>query len=393
MSDVLTMAAEVYIEAKNNKHEVNEASINEYLQKSLMLNPRDQCSGLTWLDYLIEKKDIAAIENAFEIIQYEGNNVYFKVRLLQTAILKNDVSSALQFFSEIIKTDLNSDWIFNNSYQAFHQHGLQKQLYTLLKQQVKSKSSNPLVGMLWAQFCIDNEKRHAKIFEYLNCLEEKSPQWLEAMEVVLTPKNKTWSTRKVIKLNRDFFQENTRLWSLVSFYYAKERRWGEVMAWCNKNWQRDSNPAWAVYLYGFGLRRNKKWKEAAKVNSFAKFLTLDDYEDNIILWYAIDGLLADQVRINEDDLIRIRYPELSPFEQYAYHLLKAMHFARTRGGLLNCSEVVISALNDAKTEGQSILSDSVVQLLKGRARRVLQAQIKGSLWTQIVWRLRLFNLM
>ena len=392
-TDALTLAAEAYMEAGENKVEVDKKRISSFLEKAVILNPRDQYSALTWLDYLIDCDDRKTYEYALGVIQYADENPYFLVRFMKMAAQSNDNNQVYRFLSLLIETKETNEWLFLSSYQIALSLAASQQLWAFLESVLAKPDTNPLVGQLWIKINRDLEDKKHSLVSALECLEANSPMWMQAMEAIFDSDSATEETLEVIAKYRSQLQENGRLWSLVTYYLANVQKWEELRSWCKNNWKRESNDAFAVYLYNYGLRLDEKWERAAAVNAFAATQAQDDYIDRIILWKLVDDLDAHSQPIDTDLLSRIRYPELSEFEQYAYSLIAAVKIAQDAGGIVKAWSPVSAALHQAKVNHPDLLAYPVVQMLKLKIRRYLMQQIQGGWWEKITGRFRLFNLM
>lgn len=390
--DTLTLASEIYLEARDEGEKVDEAMIGEHLRKSVFSNPRDQHNGLTWLDFLIEKKDLSTLDEALETIIFDDNSVYYRVRFLQIALLKEEIDTALQLFRKILCDKEDNSWLYNTAYAALIEQGLQSDVKTILHQSVKDTQINSWAGALWLRYCQDHEKSGKAVLTYIQTLEANPVAWRGGMEYVLSPRVYGKFTSKIIERYKKQLQGDPRLWSLVTFYYSDQQQWSKVLKWCKDNWENPQNEAWAVYLYNYGLRLELKWSLAERVNEFARSLPEDDYYDRIVLWSLIDETLHQGKSLSQDQFYRIRYDELAASEQYAYCLLKAINLAQETG-LPHAPDQFDEILNEAKMVGQEVLGSKMAQKLKLLTRKYIGRTIEGGFLEVLKWKFKLFNLM
>jgi len=388
----LTLAAETAIDANSHEVSVDKSEIGQWLKKAVIFNPKDDHNNLTWLDFLIETKQVGALKEAQEIVQYSEHNSYYKVRILQSELLQDRNDVAIQLFGELLHDSTRSEWIYGTSYEALIEAGLKDKVYELMQSALGEATVNPLVGRIWLRYAFDQRLSVRAILGTLKEVERYPNVWKESLEEVFTPKYYGEITTKVIRRFRDKLQEDGRLWSIVTFYLADQRKWTELCKWCKKQWENPDRDAWAVYLYSFGLRLQSDWKEAAVVNKAAMDLPVDDYIDRILLWKLVDGAIYSNQEIDLDDIGQIRVPELAVLEGYVFDLLQAMWYAQ-HNGIQPAAEKVEGILTNAKQTHQGILQDKVTIGIKRRVRHFLYRHIQGGLWQKIIWRIRLYHLM
>jgi len=390
--DTLTLASEVFVEAQAAGVDVDETAISEHLRKSVISNPRDQYNALTWLDHLLEKKDLSTLDEAISIIIFDENNIYYIVRLLKIALLKEKTEEALQLFKKVLSAAEDNDWLFMNSYQAMVNNGLNEKIKALLDEATRNTSRNPLVGKLWMQYCIDFEKEEKQQLSYLDMVSHNKAALSCAINHIIQPDNYSELTNKVISRFKKHIQETPDLWSLVVLFLVKSEEWSKLLKWCNNDWQREDNNAWAVYLYSYGLRLKMKWPLAEKVNEYALSLPEDDYYDRILLWSIIDQTLQYDQPFAQDDFFRIRYDELAPVEKYAYYLLNAVQLAQN-SDFTSAYDDFNEILTTAKNEGSEVLTSAMAQKLKKLTYKHLSKTINEGFFNNLAWKTKLFNLM
>lgn len=387
----LILAAETLIEAGNNNVAVDQSGISQWLKKAVVLDPKDQYNSLTWLDHLIATEDSAGLAEARDIIRCDDDNFYYRVRYLQADVMAGEHDAALQKFQQLLSSSETNNWLFDTSYRALMRAGVRQRCFDTMEQVLAEPGANPLLGRLWMRYAFDTDKTGKSLLPLLERL-QGTPLWLEAMEEVFSPSRYGNATKKIIRRYRKEMQQQGRLWSLVVFYYSDQRQWKNVRSWCKANWQRNTNDAWAVYLYSYGLRLSKSWQQAAAVNRFALSLPEDDYIDRILLWHLVDGALYSQQKIDLDTIGRIRVPELSALETYVYDLLQAMWAAQNHG-IQGAFKDIFPILENAKRQHHDLLHAQVTQGIKKQVRQFLTRYIQGNIWQQILWRVRLFNRM
>ena len=388
----LTLAAETAIDADNHEIEISKPEVNQWLKKAVIFNPKDDYNNLTWLDFLIESKQVEALIEALEIVQYDQSNPYYKVRILQSALLQETEAQATQLFSELLQDPVQSEWVFDTSYEALINAGLKDKTYELMRSALNESTVNPFVGKIWLRFAFDQRLAPKEIFDFLSIVESNSKLWNEAMEEVFTPSHYGKVTIKVIRRFGKKLQDDGRLWSIVTFYLANQQKWTQLCNWCKHQWDKPNRNAWAVYFYSYGLRLKNEWEKAAEVNETASSLPSDDYIDRILLWQLVDGAIYSNRNIALDDIGRIRIPELAALEAYVFELLQVMWHVQNNG-LQPTADKVQSLLVNAKHSHQDLLQAKVTNSIKRRVRQFLYRHIQGGLWQKIIWRIRLFNMM
>lgn len=387
----LILAAETCIEAANNKVAVDETSINHWLKKAVVLDPKDQYNNLTWLDHLIATENLQGLAEARTIIRCDESNFYYQVRFLQADILEANHDAALQKFHQLLVSSETNTWLFDTSYSTLMRAVPRQRCLDIMEPLLKHPDVNPLLGRLWLRYAFDTDRTGKSVVPSLERLAD-TPLWPEALEEVFSPSRYGSVTKKVIRRYRKELQQQGRLWSLVVFYYSRQQQWKNVRSWCQSHWKRNTNDAWAVYLYSYGLRLSGDWQQAAAVNHYALTLPEDDYIDRILLWHLVDGALINRQKIELDTIGRIRVPELSALETYAFDLLQAM-WAAQHQGIQGAYQDIFAILDNAKRQHHDVLHAPVTQGLKKQVRRFLTLYIQGNIWQQLLWRIRLFNRM
>jgi hypothetical protein len=388
----LTMAAEMYIEAQRNAVEINDEHIGAFLEKAVVLAPKDQYNSLTWIDFLIEKSMWNELERAREIVHRDPDNPYYLVREIQAAARCKDRELALQVFATVIESDDSNDWIYITSYREICSAGYKDHLREFLQKQLSNPTANAMLGWLWALYCMDYERRTKKILDYLKALEIGSQYWMNAMEAIFSSEQYVDTAEVIIKKFRKRLAGNGRLWSLVAFHYSRKQDWKKLRHWCASNWQRETNEAWAVYLYSYGLRLVGKWKASYHVNEYAATLPADGYNDRIILWQLIRSVLVNQEAFDTDQLARIRFNEVSSLEQYCYKLFFSLFITERDGGLEAAAELVVCAFKDAKRDYPDIAKSKVGRHFNRQVRSYLVGHYKGGIGRRLRWWFRLYLL-
>ena len=386
----LTMAAEVYLEAQHHDVDVSDDSIDSFLEKAVVLSPKDQYNCLTWIDFLIEKKRWSELARAKNIVHHDPDNPYYLVRELQAAARQRDRDEALELFSTVIESTDSNDWLYVTSYREMVDAGYKEELRAFLESQLSNPNANSMLGWLWALYCLDFEKKGKAILTYLQPLEQGSDLWLNAMEAIFSSGQYSGTAEIVIKKFKKSLADNGRLWSLVTFHYSRIQNWKKLRHWCEPNWHRDSNEAWAVYLYSYGLRLVGQWKSAYGVNRYAASLPADGYQDRILLWQLAESVLVTGNDLDTDLLARIRFNELSSFEQYSYTLLCTLYTVLEAGGLDHAGLNVINTFKQAKKDYREIANSNVGVRFNRQIRTYLVRQYSGSLGKKLFWTLRLY---
>ena len=386
----LTLAAEIYLEAQHNDVDVSDEAIGGFLEKAVVLAPKDQYNGLTWIDFLLEKKKWQELTRAHSIIHHNADNPYFLVRELQAAARCRDRDLAFELLPRVIESEDSNYWIYVTSYRELVDAGYAKELKQFLEQQLSNPKANSMLGWLWTLYCLDFEKKANTILKYLEPLEQGSALWINAMEAVFSTGKYGGFAEVVIKKFKSALAENGRLWSLVTFHYSRIQNWKKLRRWCAPNWQRDSNEAWAVYLYSYGLRLAGKWNQAYAVNGFAASLPEDSYYDRILLWQLAQSVLLGGKALDTDRLARIRFNELSSFEQYCFALLCILDKVNREGGLDQASAEVVESFKRAKREFREISTSNVGVRFNRQIRHYLVRTYQGSMGMRLFWMLRLY---
>lgn len=388
----LTHAAEVYMEAQQHDVDVSDDAVATFLEKAVVLAPKDQYNSLTWMDFLIKKEKWNELERARTIIHHDPGNPYYLVRELQAATRCRDRDVALDIFSRVIESEDSNDWIYITCYRELADAKYLKELRAAVQQNLDNPKANSMLGWLWALYCMDYEKKAKTILDYLQPLEQGSELWMNAMEAIFSTGKYGGTAEVVIKKYGKLMAENGRLWSLVTFHYSRIQNWKKLRRWCASNWQRESNEAWAVYLYSYGLRLIGKWNTAYMVNGFAASLPSDNYYDRIILWQLAESVLIKQKPIDTDLLARIRFNELSSLEQYCYILIMAVYTTDQKGGLDYSAASVIESFKQAKKDYHEIARSNIGGTFNRQIRSYLWRQYNGSLTMRLFWWLRLYML-
>lgn len=374
----LTMAAEVYLEAVHDGVKVDESRIGQCLEKAVVLDPRNQYNGLTWLDYLIEQKDWLGVHRARSIIHNDEGNPYYLVRYLQAAIRDSKLAVASELFDELIRYPQDNEWLYETVYREYAREELWNALRDRLQQYLNDPQSNPMIGRLWAQFCLDHEPKRKTLLKYLEPFEPGTDRWREAMEAVFAREEDYKSGDLVIRQYRETLLDDPRVWSLVTFHYTRRRQWGSARRWCARHWKRPDNNAWAVYLHGYGLRLDGKWKQAMEVNDYAAQLPADDYYDRIILWQLYAGSVVGNEVLDEDQFARIRFDELAALEQYLFRLV-AMLLQTQQQGVQATLKKIKSVLRQARKQHPDVANSNVAQKVNQDIRRRVVAGYDGNL--------------
>lgn len=388
----LTMAAETYLEAQHNDVEVSDEDIGAFLEKAVVLDPKDQYNSLTWFDFLIEKGMWAELERAKNITHHDPANPYYLVREVQAAARCDNQELAFQIFSKVIESEESNDWLYMTGYREIVSAGYKEALREFLHQQLGNAKANSKLGWLWALYCMDYENKAKKIFDYLQPLEQGGGYWMNAMEAIFSSEKYADTADLIIRKFGKTLADHGRLWSLVTFHYSRKQEWKKLRRWCAANWRRQSNEAWAVYLYSYGLRLIGKWMPAYKVNEFAASLPADGYYDRIIMWQLVQSVLVKQQKIDSDRLARVRFNELSSLEQYCYTLFLTVFFAERDGGLDAAEESVVASYKEAKRDYPNIAGSSVGAYLNRQIRSHLVTNYTGGLGKRLLWRFRLYVL-
>ena len=301
-----------------------------------------------------------------------------------------DRDLAFELLARVIESEDSNDWIYVTSYRELVDAGYAKELKQFLEQQLSNPKANSMLGWLWTLYCLDFEKKANTILKYLEPLEQGSALWINAMEAVFSTGKYGGFAEVVIKKFKSALAENGRLWSLVTFHYSRIQNWKKLRRWCAPNWQRDSNEAWAVYLYSYGLRLAGKWNQAYAVNGFAASLPEDSYYDRILLWQLAQSVLLGGKALDTDRLARIRFNELSSFEQYCFALLCILDKVNREGGLDQASAEVVESFKRAKREFREISTSNVGVRFNRQIRHYLVRTYQGSMGMRLFWMLRLY---
>jgi tetratricopeptide (TPR) repeat protein len=387
----LTLAAEIYLEAVKQGVTVAEGKIGECLEKAVVLDPRNQYNGLTWLDYLIEKRDWMAVERARGIIHCDKDNPYFLVRYLQASMGKGLVAVASELFDQLMRCPQDNPWLFETAYQAFVREELWDRLRKHLQACVNDPDCNPITGRLWAQYCLDRESKRSTILDYLKPFPAGSDRWRQAMEAIFAKQDYHQTADLVLSKFKQAAKEDPRVWSLVTFHHSRRQDWRNLRRWCADGWQRSDNNAWAVYLYGYGLRLAGNWRESARVNEYAAQLPADDYYDRIILWQLHADSLANNKPVDTDRLARIRFNELAALEQYLWRLIQTLHQVQHQG-LPAARQDMIKRFREARKLHRDVSSSQVGQQVHRHVRRRIVGHSGGSILEKAWLSLQLFLL-
>lgn len=387
----LTMAAEIFLEAVNHGVTVDDNRINACLEKAVTLDPRNTYNALTWLDYLIEKQDWFAVSRARGIIHCDKGNPYFLVRYLQAALRDHKLAVATELFDALMHYQNDNEWLFETSYQEYARADLWDTLRQRLTLYLEDADCNPAIGRLWAQYGLDREGKPEAILKYLAPFDVGSARWREAMEAILARKEYRKQAEAVLRKHAKAAQADPRVWSLVMFHYARHELWLKVRQWGRDHWQRSENNAWAVYLYGHGLRLGGRWNEAIRVNEYAATLPGDDYYDKILIWQLQADSLASANPVDEDRLARIRVNELAAVERYLLRLIEALLLVQQQG-LPAAQAELIERLRTLRKGYSEESQTSVAQYLHRQARHRVVAHYQGSVLGKAWLLLRLYLL-
>ncbi len=388
----LTMAAELYLDAQRNDVKVKDEDIGAFLEKAVVLAPKDQYNSLTWIDFLIEKELWSELERANSIVHHDQDNPYYMVRGMQAAARRKDQDLAFEIFSKVIESEDGNDWLYITGYRELVAAGYIDALRDFLQQQLGNPKANSMLGWLWALYCMDHEEKAKTILLYLQQLEQGDEYWMNAMEAIFSNEQYIAAADVVVRKFRSTLAEHGRLWSLVTFHYSRKQEWKKLRNWCATRWQRPGNEAWAVYLYSYGLRLIGKWIPAYNVNEYAASLPADSYYDRIILWQLVRSVLIKKQSIDTDQLARIRFNELSSLEQYCYTLFLTIYFTDRDGGLDAAEESVIASYKEAKRDYPNIASSNVGSYFNRQIRSYLVGHYKGGFGRRLLWGFRLYML-
>jgi hypothetical protein len=314
------------------------------------------------------------------------------VRGLQVAARNNDQDSCFQIFAKVIESEDTNNWLYLTGYREIVSAGYIDALRDFLQQQIGNPKANPMLGWLWALYCMDYEGKPKKILAYLQHFERGGEYWMNAIEAIFGSEKYADTADVIIRKFRSALAEHGRLWSLVTFHYSRKQEWKRLRRWCASQWKRPSNEAWAVYLYSYGLRLTGKWIPAYNVNEYAASLPSDSYYDRIVLWQLIRSVLIKKNGINTDQLARIRFNELSSLEQYCYTLFLTIYFTDRDGGLDEAGESVVASYKEAKRDYPSIASSKVGSYFNRQIRSYLLGQYKGGFGRRMLWGFRLYML-
>ena len=387
----LTLAAEIYLEAVKQGVPVAQERIAACLEKAVVLDPRNQYNSLTWLDYLIDKADWLAVQRARSIIHCDNGNPYFLVRYLQAAIRNTQLAVASELFDQLMQFPHDNEWLFETTYQEYAREKLWNALRERLQSYVNDPSCNPMIGRLWARYCLERESKRSAILGYLKPFAIGSERWAEAMEAIFAHQEHYPTANLVLGKFKQKMKQNPRIWSLVTFHYARRQEWASARRWCADGWQRPDNQAWAVYLYGFGLRLAGKWRESIRVNEYAAQLPADDYYDRIILWQLHADSLVNNNPVDTDRLARIRFNELAVLEQYTWRLIQALHQVQQQG-LAAAQPEVFKQFREARKMHREVAASRTGQQVHRQVRHRMVSHCEGNVWAKGWLLLRLFLL-
>lgn len=390
--DILSFVAETYLAASHDGLKIDKTLVQTKLEKSVLLNPSNLYNALTLLDFLIEENDLSSLSKAFDLINIEDAESLFLARKLHYKLMQEELETALAIVSKMLFDKKANTWVFDTMYANFLKHGKASELFKLVSSHLDNVNVSPFIGRCWMQHLIDSREKDKSIVKSLESLSGNQPIWIEAIEKAMEPRYYGKLSHKIIEKFGDRLRSHARLWALVTFFYADIAQWSRLTNWCREHWKRNENEAWAVYLYGLGLRLLKNWKKAAEVNDYALTLPNDDYYDRIYMWHELDSALNQGKSIDRDKFYLIRQDELSKLEVYAYGLLKILlklNDYEFEGHYSNYKNLLMSV----KRNNPEILASKPAQILKLKVRHHISKTIQGSFWHKLIWKWRLFNLM
>ena len=151
--DVLCFVAEVLQNRAEGSVE-HQQEIKALLARAFYIRPFDHYNALTYIDLLLEANELHEAEEALMLLKVNVNDAFVRVRELQLACFRKDLTAALNHWDAII-TDPHStvdsmQYSFNELIQVgWFEPAIRRLLY-LMQQRI----ANAATGAIWARYII-----------------------------------------------------------------------------------------------------------------------------------------------------------------------------------------------------------------------------------------------
>lgn len=323
---VLCYAAECLQQIKGDNER-----ISQLLQRAFELNPVNQYTGLTYIDYIFERGETERAAESLALLERHNSDIYTRYRGLQIALARQDFTAALNRFSSILQDKKNTLWFTQNAWEQLNKAKQHESAAAII---YELHNSEKLCGQHAARCLAEYELQQWGIKQFEQKLLVKSldtdfdQRYLEGyIQTLIEIKGQLpW---KIIEHCGKNLVDDVKNWGLLGYMYVTQGRWNEAVNWFRRRTSLDNVDAWILYFYSMALRETGQWHGATQITREAFLREPDNYREDIVVWYAFDQLVA-QRSAPLGELESIRTDNLAGLSVYPFNLANLLIKAQAR---------------------------------------------------------------
>lgn len=332
---VLCYAAERLQEIKGDNER-----ISQLLQRAFELNPVNQYTGLTYIDYIFERGEIERAAQALDLLERHNSDIYTRYRGFQIALARQDFTVALNLFGTILQDKNNSLWFTQNTWEQLNTAKQHEPAAAII---YELRASEKLSGHYAARCLAEYELQQGGLKKFEQALLTKAldndfdNRYLEGYihALIDTKGQLPW---KIIEHCGEAIANDVKNWGLLGYMYVTQGRWNEAINWFKRRHTLDQAEAWMLYFYSTALRETGQWLEAIQVTREAFLREPDNYREDIVVWYAFDQLV-EQRPAPLGELESIRIDNLAGLSIYPFNLVTLLAKAQARSFVETAAEL------------------------------------------------------